>query len=317
MSDRVARIVLGVVSGLALLAALGVDLPTAADHRFWSDGATYHAMAGSLAFDHDLVFGAEDLARVRSLYPGGPQGVFLKRVAAASGTARLVYAKAALYPAAAWPLARLLGVDRGLLVLNALALGLALGLGYVELRRRDAAGRALAGVLAVLVLGIAPVYLLWETPELLNLALVTAGLVAFRRERPALAALALGLAVYSKPTHLAAALPLLLAPLFSSGLGLAGRVLESARRAALVAVVAAAAFGVGWLATGELNYQGGERKTFYDRYPFDPGVSFDSAGVWMTTDHVGPLVAGRDEDKQSERTAPAREPGRAARARSC
>ena len=37
-------------------------------------------------------------------------------------------------------------------------------------------------------------------------------------------------------------------------------------------------------------------------------MSFDSAGVWMTTDHVGPLVAGRDEDKQSARIAPARAP---------
>ena len=60
------------------------------------------------------------------------------------------------------------------------------------------------------------------------------------------------------------------------------------------------------LATGELNYQGGERKTFYDRYPFDPGVSFDSAGVWMATDHLGPLVADRDEGRQTARAAPPR-----------
>jgi len=76
----------------------------------------------------------------------------------------------------------------------------------------------------------------------------------------------------------------------------------------LLVAVAAACFGLGWLATGELNYQGGERKTFYDRYPFDPGVSFDSAGVWMTTDYVGPLVAGRDEDKQTDRVAAPRAP---------
>ena len=39
---------------------------------------------------------------------------------------------------------------------------------------------------------------------------------------------------------------------------------------ALVAAVAAAGFGLAWLATGEPNYQGGERKTFYDRYPVRP-----------------------------------------------
>ncbi len=74
----------------------------------------------------------------------------------------------------------------------------------------------------------------------------------------------------------------------------------------MVVAVMAAGFGATWLATGELNYQGGERKTFYDRYPFDPGVTFDSAGVWMTTDHVGPLVAGRDEGKHTARVAPPR-----------
>ena len=109
MSERLARIALGVVSGLALLAALAIDLPKAADGRFWSDGATYYAMAGSLAFDGDLRFEAEDLARVRASYPGGPQGVFLKRVRDGSGEPRLVYAKALVYPAAAAPLVRLLG----------------------------------------------------------------------------------------------------------------------------------------------------------------------------------------------------------------
>jgi len=308
VSDRLARLALGVVSGLVLLVAVVVDLPEASDGRFWSDAATYHAMAGSLAFDHDLDFTAEDLARVRGAYPSGPQGVFLKRVRDVSGSSRLVYAKAALYPAAAAPLAWLFGVDRGLLLLNALAFLLALWLGYGELRRRDAAGVAAAGVLALLVLGVAPVYLLWQTPEIFNLGLVTAGLVAFRRDRASLAAVLLGLAVYSKPTHLAAALPLLLAPLLVGASGWAKRVAESARRVFVLLAVVGAGFGLGWLATGELNYQGGERKTFYDRYPFDPGVSFDTAGVWMTTDHVGPLVLGRDDDKHSDRVAPPRAP---------
>jgi hypothetical protein len=306
VSDRLARLALGVVSGLVLLLALATNLPQAADGRFWSDGASYHAMAGSLAFDRDLAFGPEDLARVRSVYPGGPQGVFLKRVTDAKGESRLVYAKAALYPALGAPFAWLLGVDRGLLLLNGVAFVLALWLGHGELRRSASEMGAVLGALAVLALGVAPVYLLWETPEILNLALVTAGLVAFRRGKVLLAALALGLAVYSKPTHLAASLPFFLAPLAPAAPRLAARALEAARRVMLVAAVTAACFGLGWLASGELNYQGGERKTFYDRYPFDPGVDFESAGVWMTTEHVGPLVAGRDDDKRSDRIAPPR-----------
>ena len=87
MSERVARVVLGVVAGLALVAAVAIDLPGVAEGRFWSDGATYHAMAGSLAFDRDLDFGPADLARVRAAYPPGPQGVFLKRVGGPGGSA--------------------------------------------------------------------------------------------------------------------------------------------------------------------------------------------------------------------------------------
>jgi hypothetical protein len=306
VSERLARVVLGVAAGLALLLAVSIDLPRASDGRFWSDGATYHAMAASLAFDGDLEFGPEDLARVRSSYPGGPQGVFLKRVPGENGP-RLVYAKALAYPAAAAPLVRVLGADRGLLVLNALLFGAALWAGYSELRRSCGAGAAAAGALAVFVAGVVPVYLLWETPEVFNLGVVTLGLVAWRRERPLVSALLLGLAAYSKPTNLALALPLLLDPLVGGDVrGWTRRLGESARRAAVVAAAVAAGFSLTFLATGEWNYQGGERKTFYDRYPFDPGVSFDSAGVWMTTDHIGPLVAGRDDHRQTDRVAPPR-----------
>lgn len=308
VSDRLARLALGVVSGGVLLLALSADLRLASDGRFWSDGATYYAMAQSLAFDRDLEFDAGDLARVKAEYPGGPQGLFLKRVFDDAGSSRLYYAKAALYPALGAPLALLLGASRGLLLLNALAFVAALWLARAELGRRDTPPMAAAGALALIGLGVVPVYLLWQTPELMNLGLATAGLASYRRERPYLAAVLLGLAVYSKPTHLALALPLLLAPLLDGAPSRVGRLLGSARRALVVAAVVAACFGAGWLSTGELNYQGGERKTFYDRYPFEPGVSFDSAGVWMTTDHVGPLVAGRDESRQSERVAPARAP---------
>jgi len=303
-SGRVARIALGVVSGIVLLAAATIDLPRLSDGRFWSDAASYHAMAGSLAFDADLVFGPEDLARVRASYPGGPQGVVLKRTGDA-GRTRLVYAKAFAYPAVATPLVRLLGVDRGLLGLNGLLLVLSLWLFHGELRRASGEGTAAAGALALLVGGAAPVYLFWETPEIFNLALATAGLVAWRRGRPLAAAALLGLLAYSKPTNLALALPLLLDPLLA-GRAWSARVLEFLRRGAAVALVVAGLFALNRLATGEANYQGGERKTFYDRYPFDPGATFESVGVWMTTDHLGPLVAGRDDDEPTGRVAPPR-----------
>jgi hypothetical protein len=307
MSDRTARVVLGVLAGLAMVLALATDLPLVAHGRFWSDAATYRAMAESLAFDLDLEYRSEDLARVKSVYPGGPQGLFLKRVPGRGGDDRLVYGKALLYPLVGAPFVRLLGPDRGLLLLNALVLAVALGLGYAVRRRGSTPAAALAAVLAVFVLGVVPVYLLWLTPEILNLGLITGGLVAWRRGRVMLAAVLIGLAAYSKPTNALLALPLVLDALFATGQW-GRRVGAAARRGALVVGVMAAGFGATWLATGELNYQGGERKTFYDRYPFEAGVTFDSAGVWMTTDHVGPLVAGRDGDKQTDRVAPPRTP---------
>ena len=171
-------------------------------------------MAGSLAFDRDLEFDAEDLARVRARLPRGAAGRLPQAGARRQpGARRLVYAKALVYPAAAAPFVRALGTDRGLLVLNALAFALALWLGYAELRRASGPAAAAAGALAVLAGGVVPVYLLWLTPEIFNLALVTAGLVAWRRGlAPDLAAVLLGLAAYSKPTNLALALPLLLEP---------------------------------------------------------------------------------------------------------
>jgi hypothetical protein len=302
VTDRLARIVLGVACGLVLLLAATVDLPQLAGGRFWSDAATYHAMAGSLAFDHDLEFRAEDLRRTREAWSEGPQGVFLKRV---GGGDRLYYAKALLYPVVAAPLVRLLGVDRGLLLVNGLVFAGVLGLGFAELRRRAGPLPALGGVVALFLAGVGPVYLTWETPEIFNLGLVTFGLVAGLRGRPTLSAVLLGLATYAKPTNAALALPLLLDPLLGARLAGWRRAGETLRRAGVVAAAAAVGFAATALATGEANYQGGERKTFYDRFPGDPGTTFDSAGIFMSTEHVGPLVAGRD-DVPDTRTAPPR-----------
>jgi hypothetical protein len=82
---------------------------------------------------------------------------------------------------------------------------------------------------------------------------------------------------------------------------------ESAGRGAVMGLSILALLAVNVALTGEVNYQGGERKTFYDRFPFDEqGTTFDDAGHWMTTESLGPLVAERDDEGTSERTGPAR-----------
>src|SRR5207249_1130136 len=94
-------------------------------------------------------------------------------------------------------------------------------------------------------------------PELLNLALVAAGLVAWRRERPLLAAVLVGLAAYSKPYNVLLALPLGIEPLLKARHSpFSRRLAASALRGAVVAVTVIALFGLNKAVTGEMNYQG-------------------------------------------------------------
>jgi len=321
VSERVARAALLVVTGLLLVIAFRVRIP-----QFWGDGATYHAMAWSLAEDGDLRYEARDVFRVRRELPSGPQGIFLKR--ASGGLAfdraagfpwvrrvgakepRIYFAKAFLYPLAAAPLVKLVGTS-GLFVTNALCLALAIVLAYLELRRQATPGRSLAAALLLFLGTVAPLYLIWPQPELFNLALVTAGLVAWRRERGVLAAVLIGLAAYSKPYNVLLALPLGVEPLLhpltppspppgergtlAKGLGAA------ARRAGVVALTVIALFGLNKAITGEMNYQGGERKTFYGTFPFETqAVTFGNSGIWATTNELGPAVD--DSGAQTART---------------
>ncbi|MGE5126788.1 MAG: hypothetical protein ACM3PV_10885 [Betaproteobacteria bacterium] len=314
---------------LALVAgALALDLPRVSRGEFWGDGATYYAMSWSLARDLDLRYDAADLERVRREYPGGPQGLFLKRASGgltldrAAGfpwlrrvrpdEPRLYYAKAFLYPLLAAPFVALFGT-RGLLLANGLLLGAALWLGFETLLRRGLRPwAALAVDLALLLLTVTPLYLVWPTPEILGLALVTGGLAAWAAGRPLLAAALLGLAGYLKPPNLLMAAPVGFEPLLPAGAGLPGRGLlrrlaEAAKRGLVLVAAAASLYGLNAAFTGELNYQGGERKTFYQRFPFDAGgATFDDSGFWMATNQLGPLVAGRDDSQVSEQSGPAR-----------
>jgi Glycosyltransferase family 87 len=322
LSDRAARLVLAFVVAALIAAVCVVRLP-----GFWGDGATYYTMAWSLAEDGDLRYEARDVFRVRREFPSGPQGLFLKRASgglrwdAADGfpwvrrvTAdqpRIYFAKALTYPLAAAPLVALMGT-RGLLVLNALALGLTLVLAYLELRRQASPAAALAASIALVLATVAPLYLVWPTPELFTLGLVAAGLFAWRREWPLLAAVLLGIATYTKPYNLLLGLPLGIEPLLRLRRDAWWPPLrESLRRGLTMAAVVVGLFALNAAVTGEINYQGGERKTFYGRFPEEAAadgqrVTFGNSGFWMTTDQLGPIVEGDAAAAVSARTGPAR-----------
>ena len=108
--------------------------------------ATYHAMAGSLAFDRGPRCSrpttwpacARLFGRTAGRLPEARAG--RERVHAGSSTRRRLSIRRARRPSCGCS-----GVDRGLLLLNACVLVRALWLGYGELRRRDASGSAPAG----------------------------------------------------------------------------------------------------------------------------------------------------------------------------
>ncbi len=321
LTDRIAAAVLAVIAVAMIGAAASARVP-----EFWGDAATYHSMAWSLAEDGDLEYEARDVFRVRREYPSGPQGLFLKRASGGftfdgaglhrvpASDPRIYFAKAFVHPLIAAPFVRVMG-SRGLLVMNAVALAMALGLAYRERRRSASPGPALLAAVALLLATIAPVYLVWPTPELVTLAIVMGGLSAWRSDRPVLAAILLGIATYTKPYNLLLAIPLGLEPLLA--LRPWGKALgESVRRGLVMAATVVALFGVNAAITGEVNYQVGERKTFYGRFPFEMdgerAVTFGNSGIWMTTDHLGPLVEGSDEALVTRRTGPARPAGEVA-----
>jgi hypothetical protein len=294
------------ILGVALAGRL-IDVPSLAG-KVKGDEATYVAMALSLAQDGDFKYQPNDLDRFQRVYRQGPEGIFVKRsyrwsVHFHAGwpplrfektpvpvTESLSYAKALAYPVVAAPFAALGGLG-GLLVLNGLLL---LGCVWCAIRFCQARlGKVAGAVLGVafIAASVVPVFGAWLTSEIFNFAIVLFAyfLWLYKQVAPPAAqgrlgdawtdiaaAMLLGVATYSKPGVLIA--PLVLAGLFQWP------------RRHLVGVVTAflltagGLFALNTLVTGEWNYQGGDRKSFYGRYPFsDATARFDEMGNDMST----------------------------------
>lgn len=257
---------------------------------FQSDEATYYLMGHSLAKDFDLEYRQEDLVRTKAEFPGGPNGVFLKRGVTRDDQpdpveGRLFFGKSFIYPLFAAPFVMVFGTN-GFYVLNSVLLAVGFLCAYLFLSAR-------AGIVASLLMTggflfptVVPVYWSWIAPELFNCIV---GLIAYfcwlykfvappvtsRRTAwlrgPAsdvVAALLIGLLCFSKLTNAVLGLPM--------GLWWLWR--REWLRAGLVAVSFVVAAGVGFgsnaLISGEWNYQGGtQRETCYGQFPFEaPGV---------------------------------------------
>ncbi len=263
------------------------------------DEATYVAMALSVAYDGDLVYRTEDIARFYQVYEEGPSGIFLKT---GSGDRvrfdQLYFGKAYLYSVVAAPFVRLFGLN-GMFVLHVLLFAGMLVAAYAFVAARSTPGAALVYVLAFFGVSIVPVHAVFLSSDFFHVAAVTFAYflwcykeVAPPRDGPwgaflrgpasdVAAAVILGLITFSKPSHI-----FLIAPL----LALAAHRRRLAHGAAIgivFAAVTAGGFLINAAISGEMNYQGGERKIFYDIYPFErPEASFETLGVEMTTNEI-------------------------------
>ncbi len=288
------------VGVLLLTWAVSVDVVKASYGGFFGDAATYYMLGHSLAGDGDFEYERDDLARVWREFPTGPEGLFLKR----GRDGKLFYAKAYIYPLLAAPFIWLFGTN-GFLVLNALLMTACFLCAYAFLCARSHPVSALIFAFAFLFVSLVPIYMVQIAPDFFIFAIVLLGYFfwcykevagpAPEETRPSgrtrwllssrsdiVAAALLGVGFFAKPTNI-----LLIAPLLISA-----AMRKQWTRAITIGVVFGAAgallFALNIVVTGEWNYQGGERKTFYSTagtgfvggFPYQTqDANFDTVGL--------------------------------------
>lgn len=295
-------------------ATLSLD-PARVGFGLRGDESTYIAMGLSAAYDHDLVYQKKDLERFWSYYPSGPEGIFLKRgsklrVSFESSWPfifldrlpddRLYFGKAYSYPLAAAPFVRMAGL-RGFYILHALLLATSFLAAYAFLAAHSGSRPALLFSSAFFGVSVLPTYVVRYYSDFFIFALVLFGYFFWLYKevaRPAdgrwsrllrspssdlLAVLMLGLATYTKPINLLLGAPIVLTLLWR----------RQWRRSMKVGLAYACAILVFFVMTaaisGEANYQGGDRKTFYGKFPLEsPRARFDNCGTVVTTSSFHP-----------------------------
>ena len=194
-------------------------------------------------------------------------------------TTRLYFGKSFAYPLFAAPFVRVFGTN-GFLVLNALLLAAAFFAVYLFLSARSGIVVGLLLASSFIFASVIPVYFVWTTPELFNfsLAVLAYFLWLYKYVAPAptslaggllrasssdwVAAAIVGLLTFSKVTNVLLLLPPVVWLLWQ----------REWRRALAMSVVAGAVtvmfFGANVVSSGEWNYQGGDRATCYNTFPF-------------------------------------------------
>jgi len=284
-----------------LCLSLFINLPALQKHFLFADEAIYYAMTQSLAKDGDLEYTNKDLLRYYKAFPSGPLGIFLKK----GKNNKIFFAKSFAYPLFAAPFVKIFG-SNGFFVFHSFLLFLILLMGYTYFSLSNRPSLSLFFVLTFLFASIGVVYFIWISPDFFNLFLVFSIIFFWlykikyaEKENQAkiksrlhgflqsgwtdyLACALVGIAVFSKPPNIVLMGPLAFYALFKK------RFLKAFLMVFIFLLISGLFWGTNYLVTGEWNYQGGERKTFYFDYPFaKEHMTFDSLGHEMTSEGYG------------------------------
>ncbi len=279
--------------------SLFINFSTIHEGFLFADQAIYYSMTQSLARDGDIEYEKKDLIRYYEVFPSGPLGIFLKK----GKDGKLFYAKSFAYSLFAAPFMRVFGVN-GAFVFHAFLLLLLLLMGQAYFSRSNSPPLSLLIVLTFLFASVACVYYLWISPDFFNLFLVFTILFLWlykhktresddQDKRPGkltsfllsdwadyCAGFLVGLAVFSKPPNIVLLGPVILNSLLNK------KFLKSFFILLAFLIASGIFWGSNYLITGDWNYMGGERKSFYFNYPFEKSdITFDSIRtVEMTSD---------------------------------
>jgi hypothetical protein len=281
--------------------SLFINLPALQGNFLFADEAIYYSMTQSLAQDLDLEYTKKDLIRYYKTFDSGPLGIFLKK----GKNDRLFFAKSYIYPLFASPFVKIFDCN-GFLVFHSILLFFTLIMGYTYFSLSNTTNLSIAAILTFVFASVACVYFFWIHPDFFNLFLIFFVLFLWlykhrKEEFPKneekktnldrillsdgsdyLASFVAGIAVFSKPPNIIILGPIVLYALFKK------KFVKAVLIVLIFSLTAGMFFSVNWLATGDWNYQGGERKTFYGEggYPLEKDhITFDTAkGGTMTSE---------------------------------
>lgn len=296
LSNRPSAIVAVTTITVSLVVlAFAFNYPSAVNGNFFSDCATYYALATSLAHDFDIEYSRADIQRIYADFSGGPAGLFLQRNQESN---KLYYGKAFIYPLFVAPAVRLFGTH-GILFSHAILFGLTLLAMTSLFNRHWGDTKALLISLAFLLPTTFLVFYFWIAPELFNFTILFFAFffLIYKEVNPpekdekngfwrtlllsewsdVIGLVFIGLATYSKLSNGIYILPALAFLLIKQ------RWKNFLLGGIAFAVAVGLMFGTQLLVTGEWNYQGGERKQFTSEFPFANQQTFESTGISMQT----------------------------------